>query len=98
MFWLSLHSGDSFSGENELTNIEYSRIPVSLSRGRTTRSITSNIALNDWLTITHIGLWSAETGGALLKSMPFPEPLYINMGDRFYLEAGALFYDSERRE
>ena len=47
-------------------------------------------ATANWGTITHVGLMTASSGGAMVKRAALPAGVPINTNDIFRLEAGAL--------
>lgn len=93
--YVSLHTGDpGQSGANEVSGGGYTRVSVSAEdaswdapSGTTTRTIINAIAITfpnpsaNWGTITHVGLWSAASGGTFKRGAALTVSRAILDGD-----------------
>lgn len=95
-FWLAQHSGPpGQTGANEVTGNAANRVQVIPAGGSVDGIITfsagqTNIAgPDDPGSCSHVGVWSAETGGQYYFSGAYLDgPFYWNAGQRLYWNAG----------
>lgn len=87
--WLGLHLSDpgaSGSSSTEMIGGGYQRAQVTWSTpsNRTTGNTNAFQFLDlPTATVTHMGIWDAQTGGNLLYSIELPTPLTITTGQFF---------------
>ena len=105
--WVSLHTGDpgEDAAEHEVTAEEdagYARQAVAFNPAASGRA--SNAAGLSWTvddaspgyTVTHIGIWDAETGGNPLFHGPLLAPLALEAGDvNNAFSAGSIIIDMD---
>jgi len=92
--YLSLHTGDpSTTGANEVTGGSYARqtIPQVASSSGTYTS-DANIDFTDMpsTTVTHIGIWSAESGGTFYCGASLSSSQAFDAGDTARMASGNL--------
>lgn len=89
--YVSLHSADpqGFVGANE---IPVARLPVQLVRRRRILRNKRKLDFENMpaTVVTHVAIWNAPTGGAVLKAGPFADPVETEEGDTFRIAAGDL--------
>lgn len=92
--YVSLHTADpGDAGANEVTGGGYARQAVTLAAAA--NKATSNTAVIEFtnmpaVTITHVGIWNAPTGGNLLMYGPLTTPKTVNAGDTVRFNVGDL--------
>ena len=92
--YVSLHTADpGTTGSNEVSGGSYNRQPLtlaapsSMSTSNTNDLIFSNMPA---VTVTHIGLWTAATGGTFLWSGALTQARTLSAGDALVINAGNL--------
>ena len=100
--WLSLHTADPLDAGSgtEVSGSAYGRENISAkfpTASGTGGSVTNDVAITgftadggDWGTITHIGIWDAETSGNLLFHSALDSSVAITDGDSFQITATNL--------
>jgi hypothetical protein len=91
--WLSLHTADpGAAGDNEVRGGSYKRLRVFFAVGRGYVQNNSSLEYRAMppASISHIGLWNQEAGGAFLFGGPVKEAKTLNGGDTFRVVAGDL--------
>ena len=92
--WLSLHTADpGTTGASEVSGEGYGRqqSPAAASSSGTYTS-GSDLRFDGMPagTVTHAGLWDAETGGNFLAGTALTASVTVNSGDSFRILAGNL--------
>lgn len=95
--YISLHDGDpGITGADEITGGSYVRKPLTLTQWNAAASAASptNVSLS-WtdlpaVTITHIGLWSAVSGGTFKMGGDLAVAKVVPAGESFLIIAAAL--------
>lgn len=98
--FISLHTADptEAGGVAEVTGGSYARQSATFA-GATTdgggNTSTSNTAAINWInmptaTVTHVGIWSAVTGGTMLYSAALSASKALTTGDNFTINANQL--------
>lgn len=81
---VSAHSADpGETGINELTGGTYARKAITFTAAASGNLDSSNVPVIDipaGAVVTHIGYWSASTGGTLLAVTDIPDESYTNAG------------------
>lgn len=97
--YVALHTADPTDAGtgSEVSGGSYARQSATFSAAATDSGVTtsSNTADLNWTnlptsTVTHIGIWSASTGGYLLYSAPLAQSKAITSGDELTISAGGL--------
>ena len=97
--YASLHTAAPIEGgaSSEVTAGSYARIPVTLAAIggepymlRNAADMLFAIALSNWGTITHAGVYDALTGGNLLAENALDTPRTINTNDRAQFAAATF--------
>lgn len=92
--YISLHAGDpGETGTNEVTGGSYIRKVATFNSAAT--KATSNVAAVTYTgmpatTVTHVGIWSADTGGAFWWGGALSPSKSVGAGDTFQIAAGDL--------
>ena len=93
--YIALHTGapgDSATA-NEVTDGSYSRKPATFSINAATGTAILDAAitfsLSSTLTLTHISIWSAASGGNASNSQPLTAPTQVASGS-FTIAAGGI--------
>lgn len=94
--YASLHSGDpGTSGTNELSGNNYARVAMSFGTANA-KSISNDVvaetavASGDWTQATHMGLWTADSGGTFIWGDDLETPRTVGAGKIFLWEIGAV--------
>lgn len=96
--FLSLHSAQPTSG-NEVTGGAYARqaFAYTITGSGEGPSVASNTAIvqfptatADWGTITHVGVWTAASGGTLVAWQPLTASRAVQIDDVFRFLAGKM--------
>lgn len=92
--YVSLHTADpGDTGANEVTGGGYTRKAVvfDVPSGKTmTNSVAVEFENLPTCTVTHAGLWDAETGGNFLWGDVLTEPKTVEAGNTLRFKAGAI--------
>lgn len=77
--WISLHTADpGTTGANEVAGSPYARVQAALPAGSNGSGTAPVIQINvpaGGVTVTHVGQWSAATGGTFQVGNAFPIPV-----------------------
>lgn len=96
--FLSLHTTDpAEAGTGEVSGGAYARQATTFTNtgsNPTTASLSALVqyptATTNWGTITHVGIWSAATGGDLLISAAVTLPKAVDINDVARFQAGSI--------
>ena len=92
--YVSLHTDDPGStGANEVTGGSYARQLLTLSApsdGQTSNSADIIFDNMPAVTVTHIGLWTAATGGTFLWGASLVQTRTLQSGDALVIKSGNL--------
>lgn len=92
--YISLHTADpGDTGANEVSGGSYARKAITFA-APSGKSTSNNVTL-EWTnmpacTVTHIGLWDAQTGGTLWWTGQLTASKTLQAGDAFRIDSGAL--------
>lgn len=85
--WASLHTADPVdNGQSEVTGGSYARQSISFSAASsktTSQTADLNFTLMPACTVTHVGLWSASSGGTFQWGGVLTDSKTITAGDTF---------------
>lgn len=96
--YVSLHTGDpGLTGANEVSGGSYARVaittqfPAAASKTLDNDSeIAFTTATGSWGTVTHVGVWTASSGGTFLIGDAVTTSKAVNTDDTASFAAGAL--------
>lgn len=93
--YIGLHTGNpgDTAAANEVASGSYSRqaatFTINTGTGTAISNETLNFNLSAAMTITHISMWSAATGGTALEKQPLSAPVAVTSGT-FTIAAGDI--------
>ena len=96
--FLSLHTADPVeTGAGEVSGGDYARQPTKFTNtgsNPTTASLSELVqyptATTRWGNITHVGIWSALTGGDLLMTAAVTLPKVVDISDVARFQVGSI--------
>lgn len=95
--WISLHSADpGTDGSNELSGSGYGRWAATFGDAAADKAISntavadSPIASGDWTEVTHLGLWTLETGGTFVWGKQLTSARTVRTGKLFRVAVGGI--------
>lgn len=93
-WYVSLHTADpGDTGANEVTGGSYARQSVSFavaSGGATENSTAVSFTNMPAVTVTHVGIWNAATGGTFIIGGPLSSPLNVPSGGTVNFAIGSI--------
>lgn len=93
--YVALHTGNpgDTGSDNELNDSSYDRQPATFTidtgSGVATLAAGLDFSIASDVTLTHISIWSAETGGAASTRQPLTAPIEVTSGT-FTIAAGDI--------
>ena len=92
--YVSLHTADpGNTGANEVTGGSYARQLVTFNApANSSMSNSADLVFSDMpeVTVTHVGLWTAASGGTFLWGGPLTTSRTLQAGDALVIAAGNL--------
>ena len=95
--YISAHTGDpGLTGANEVTGNAYQRQAVTMgapSEGISTNSAEVDFPVatpSNWGTITHFGIWDAQSSGNFMYGGALTSPVTINASNELIIKTGQL--------
>jgi len=94
-WWVSLYIGDPDDGGTEVSGVDYGRVNASFGAAAdgaaaNDAQVDFGTAGGDWGTVTHFGVHTLETGGALMASGELSASAEITSGEAVTFEIGDL--------
>ena len=94
-WWVSLYIGDPDDGGAEVTGVDYGRVDASFGAAAAGAAandgiVDFGIAGGDWGEVTHFGVHTLETGGALMASGALSASANITSGEDVSFPIGDL--------
>jgi hypothetical protein len=92
--WVSLHTGDpGEAGDNEVAGGDYARQMGSFASavsGATSNDATIAYASMPSVTVSHVGIWDASSGGNFIWGGALTQDKPLTLGDIFQINPGNL--------